>query len=254
MKKSKSITTTLFIGLMLLILSNASAETARENLSRCLSGNYPSLCNYSLLSSADLARAKKAERQVNLNRCLTGNYPSLCDYSLLSSEELARAKEAEWQVNLSRCLTGNYPSICDYSLLSSAELARVKEAERQVNLNRCMTGNYPSLCIYSLLSPSDLKKVKGAEAKAATALKNMPVKDGTTAPRRGGCYEASIVKPSPFMGNDGEIFKLDDGSLWEVKYEYKYMYEYYPEVIICPSKGKVVVDGTSLKVEYVGDR
>ena len=56
------------------------------------------------------------------------------------------------------------------------------------------------------------------------------------------------------MGNDGEIFKLDDGSLWEVKYEYEYMYEYYPNVIICPSKGKLVVDGKSLNVEYVGGR
>ena len=35
----------------------------------------------------------------------------------------------------------------------------------------------------------------------------------------GDCYESSIVKPSPFMGNDGEAFKLADGSWWEVKYE-----------------------------------
>ncbi len=48
----------------------------------------------------------------------------------------------------------------------------------------------------------------------------------------GKCYESSIQKPAPFMGNDGEIFKLADGSLWEVKYEYEYMYEYYPDVII----------------------
>jgi len=54
------------------------------------------------------------------------------------------------------------------------------------------------------------------------------------------------------MGNDGEIFELDDGTLWEVKYEYEYLYEYYPEVIICPSKGKLVIDGKSLDVEYVG--
>ncbi len=48
------------------------------------------------------------------------------------------------------------------------------------------------------------------------------------------CFESSILSPSPFMGNDGEIFKLADGSLWEVKYEYEYLYEYYPDVIICP--------------------
>jgi hypothetical protein len=53
------------------------------------------------------------------------------------------------------------------------------------------------------------------------------------------------------MGNDGEIFKLDDGSLWEVKYEYEYLYEYYPKVIICPSSGKLVINGKNLNVERV---
>ena len=69
------------------------------------------------------------ERQENLRRCLDGNYPSLCKYSLLSADELARAKEAERQVNLRRCLDGNYPSICKYSLLSASELKKVRAAE-----------------------------------------------------------------------------------------------------------------------------
>jgi hypothetical protein len=47
------------------------------------------------------------------------------------------------------------------------------------------------------------------------------------------CYESSILSPNPFMGNNEEIFKLADGSLWQVKYEY--LCEYYPNVIICPS-------------------
>jgi len=55
------------------------------------------------------------------------------------------------------------------------------------------------------------------------------------------CYESSIVSPSPFMGNNGQIFKLADGSLWEVKYEYEYLYEYYPSVVICPSRGRLIV-------------
>ena len=29
------------------------------------------------------------------------------------------------------------------------------------------------------------------------------------------------------MGTKG-ISRLDDGTLWEVKYEYEYLYEYYP--------------------------
>lgn len=65
------------------------------------------------------------------------------------------------------------------------------------------------------------------------------------------CYESSIVSPSPFMGNNGEIFKLADGSLWEVKYEYEYLYEYYPSVVICPSRGRLIVGEKSLSVELV---
>ncbi len=65
------------------------------------------------------------------------------------------------------------------------------------------------------------------------------------------CYESSIVSPSPFMGNNGEIFKLADGSLWEVKYEYEYLYEYYPSIVICPSRGKLIVGEKSLNVELV---
>lgn len=66
------------------------------------------------------------------------------------------------------------------------------------------------------------------------------------------CYRSSIASPSPFMGNNGEVFKLSDGSLWEVKYEYEYLYEYYPNVVICPSKGQLVVNGKTLSVNPVG--
>ena len=67
------------------------------------------------------------------------------------------------------------------------------------------------------------------------------------------CYESSIISPSPFMGNNGEIFKLADGSLWEVKHEYEYLYEYSPAVIICPSKGKLAIKGKTLNVVKVGN-
>lgn len=66
-----------------------------------------------------------------------------------------------------------------------------------------------------------------------------------------GCFQSSILSPSPFMGNDGEIFKLDDGSMWEVKYEYEYLYEYYPSVIVCPSKSKLIIGDKSLNVELI---
>ena len=65
------------------------------------------------------------------------------------------------------------------------------------------------------------------------------------------CYESSVVRPSPFMGNNGEIFKLADGSLWEVKYAYEYLYEYYPSVLICPSRGRLIIGKKSLNVQLV---
>lgn len=65
------------------------------------------------------------------------------------------------------------------------------------------------------------------------------------------CYNSSIMSPTPFMGNDSEIFKLADGSIWEVKYEYEYMYEYYPDVVICPSRGKLLIKGKSLNIAQV---
>lgn len=65
------------------------------------------------------------------------------------------------------------------------------------------------------------------------------------------CYEAVVMKPSPFLGNNGEVIQLDDGTLWEIKYEYEYLYEYFPEVVVCPSKGILIVDGKKLNVEQL---
>ena len=65
------------------------------------------------------------------------------------------------------------------------------------------------------------------------------------------CYESSIMKPSPFMGNNDEVFKLADGSLWKVANSYSYMYAYYPQVVICPSSGKLMVNGKNLTVQQL---
>ena len=62
------------------------------------------------------------------------------------------------------------------------------------------------------------------------------------------CITSTITSPTPFMGNNDEIFKLEDGSLWQVKYEYSYLYEYYPAVKICPSQGKLVIGQNTLNV------
>jgi hypothetical protein len=62
------------------------------------------------------------------------------------------------------------------------------------------------------------------------------------------CRESSILEPAPFMGNNDEIFRLDDGSIWKVQFEYEYLYEYYPQVVICPDQGKLIIKGKALNV------
>lgn len=67
------------------------------------------------------------------------------------------------------------------------------------------------------------------------------------------CFDDSIVSPSPFLGNNGEIFKLASGKMGEVKYEYEYMYEYFPSVTVCPAQGKMMVGSTTLRIQMLGE-
>jgi hypothetical protein len=68
------------------------------------------------------------------------------------------------------------------------------------------------------------------------------------------CYESFISTPSPFMGNNDEVFKLGDGSIWQVKYEYQYLYAYHPSVVICPGKSKLIINGKQLNVELLSEK
>lgn len=65
------------------------------------------------------------------------------------------------------------------------------------------------------------------------------------------CYRSTIQSPTPFMGNHGEIVKLANGSLWEIQLEYEYMYEYYPSVIACPSRGVLMVRDKKLSARAI---
>jgi hypothetical protein len=65
------------------------------------------------------------------------------------------------------------------------------------------------------------------------------------------CHRATITTPSPFLGDSGEIFQLDDGTVCEVMYNYYYIYENNPSVIICPSDEKMILAGQILDVDLV---
>lgn len=65
------------------------------------------------------------------------------------------------------------------------------------------------------------------------------------------CYRTTIQEPQPFLGTgDGsEIIILSDGSIWkDVSYQYLYLYEYFPSVVICPSAGKMILGEHEFRV------
>ena len=88
----------------------------------------------------------------------------------------------------------------------------------------------------------DITNIDDGEKISALAIKSSAMPTQTS----GDCYNASIMKPTPFMGNNDEIFVLSDGSIWQIKYEYEYMYEYYPTIVACPDAGYVIIDGKKL--------
>ena len=65
------------------------------------------------------------------------------------------------------------------------------------------------------------------------------------------CYKSTIKSPAPFLGNHGEIAKLADGSIWEIRFQYEYMYAYYPNVIACPSRGMLIVKDKKLSARAI---
>lgn len=92
-----------------------------------------------------------------------------------------------------------------------------------------------------------LKNIDQGEEVSALAMNQI----GNSANSKDRCYNSTITKPTPFLGNNDEIFHLADGSVWRVRYEYEYMYEYYPNVVACPSDGYVVVEGKKLNAEII---
>jgi hypothetical protein len=66
------------------------------------------------------------------------------------------------------------------------------------------------------------------------------------------CYSSYITKPTPFLGNGGELIELRDGSIWkDSSYRYLYLYEYYPQVTICPDKGILIVGSNKFSVTRI---
>lgn len=53
------------------------------------------------------------------------------------------------------------------------------------------------------------------------------------------------------MGNNGEVFKLSNGNIGEIVAEYEYLYEYYPDVTVCPTRSFLILDGKRLGIRMI---
>jgi hypothetical protein len=183
-----------------------------QNLATCLSGKYPNLCKHEWLTSQEAKKVAEAERQENLKTCLAGRYPSLCRKDRLTVEELKKVIAAEKRENLKTCLTGRYKSLCKKNLLTESELKQVLAAERGENLRVCMTGRYPSLCDRSQLTDAQVSEVEAAEKRAAAS----PTRSNRAQGYRVGSSACDSGHWLDSVSNDGQIVKLEDGSIWEV--------------------------------------
>ena len=116
--------------------------------------------------------------------------------------------------NLTTCLLGKYPILCKHDQLSPSEAKKVNAAELRENLRTCLLGKYPILCKHDLLIGSQVDVVQQAEHREATKIST------TSRPstkqhyaRSGGCDSGHWVDS---VSDDGDIVKLEDGSIWEV--------------------------------------
>jgi hypothetical protein len=66
------------------------------------------------------------------------------------------------------------------------------------------------------------------------------------------CFRTSVMAPTPLMGNHGEIFRTLEGAIFEVVGSYEYLYAYYPDVTICPDRGRMLVEGKTVGIRALG--
>lgn len=145
-----------------------SAAERHANFRTCISGEYPSLCKRRLLTENEVAQVDSAERRANYRTCISGEYPGLCKHGLLTPDEAQNVAAAERVANYRTCISGEYPSLCKHSLLTPEQSTQVAEAERAANLRTCLSGNYANLCKRSVLSAAEVAQVAAAERLAAT--------------------------------------------------------------------------------------
>lgn len=100
--------------------------------------------------------------------------------------------------------------------IASLPVAAQSNFERTQNLKTCLLGRYQSLCNKSMLTKEQLSQTQAAESRAGESRK--PYVGKILAPR-GRRYASSGCESGHWVEsvlNDGQIVKLEDGSIWKV--------------------------------------
>jgi len=102
-------------------------------------------------------------------------------------------------------------------LLSEDERRKTLEAERAENLKVCLTGRYLSLCDRSLLSAEQDSQVSAAEQRAKESVpQKQRTAESSTRARRYGTSSCETGHWIESVLDDGQMIKLEDGSIWQV--------------------------------------
>ena len=227
--------------LIFLLLIGFSHILYAGNLDTCLSGKYVALCDHSALNDNQRKQTELAELRENYSTCISGRYVALCKHELLTKDQYAAVIASERRENLQTCMSGRYVALCKHELLTAEQSINVARAERTENLNTCLAGRYAAICNHSLLSSSEAQRVADAERQNQS---NARTSQGSSRPSRKYTSQCESGHWVSSVSSDGEIVKLEDGSVWEVD-----RVDTIDTMLWLPTTDIVVCDGKLINTE-----
>jgi hypothetical protein len=159
----KALSTLLFLFTVLGLWSNPAWAQYDQNLTTCMSGTAPSLCQHNLLTPQQAEAVRQAELRQNYTMCSSGRLPGVCRHDLLTPEQAETVRQAELAANYSTCSSGRLPGVCRHDLLTPAQAEMVRQAELAANYSTCSSGRLPGVCRHDQLTPQQAAAVRQVE-------------------------------------------------------------------------------------------
>ncbi len=72
-----------------------------------------------------------------------------------------------------------------------------------------------------------------------------------TDPPAARCYDTTIESPQPFRGKHDEVFRVSDGSWWQVDGADEHLNAYRPRVLVCPGEQQLQIGSVSLQIRVL---